>query len=158
MKAWVIYDSVFGNTEKIAQAISAALGYQDDVSLFRAGAQPAELPAGLDLMIVGSPTRQFRQTNAVRDFVKNIPEGSLKGIRVATFDTRFAVDEMKSAIGRFFVRTFGYAAKPIADGLKKKGGELAALPEGFIVVDTEGPLKAGEPQRAADWARQVVSR
>lgn len=158
MKAWVIFDSFFGNTEKIAQAIGAALGSQDEVSVFRAGAQPPELPSGLDLMIVGSPTRGFRPTNAVRDWVKNIPDGRLKGIRVAAFDTRFAVHEMKSAIGRFFVGTFGYAAKPIAEGLRKKGGELAVPPEGFIVDDTEGPLKTGELQRAADWAKQVAGR
>lgn len=158
MRVWVIYDSVFGNTEKIAQAIGGEFGSQDEVGVFRAGDQPSEFPDGLDLLIVGSPTRGFRPTDAVRAWVKNIPAGSLKGIRVAAFDTRFAVKEMKSAIGRFFVGTFGYAAKPIADGLRKKGGELAAPPEGFIVVDTEGPLKDGELQRAAGWARSVAGR
>jgi flavodoxin I len=158
MKAWVIYDSVFGNTEKVAQAIGAALGEQDDVDVFRASAQPPTLPASLDLVIVGSPTRQFRQTNTVRDYVKNLPDGGLKGIRVAAFDTRIALADINSAIGRFFVGRFGYAAKPIADGLKKKGGELAAPPEGFLVAGTEGPLKDGELQRAADWARQLAGK
>jgi len=158
MKAWVVYDSVFGNTEKIARAIGAALGNQEEVSVFRAGTQLQEIPAGLGLMIVGSPTRGFRQTNMVRDFVKNIPVGGLKGVRVAAFDTRIALEDINSSIGRFFVGRFGYAAKPIADGLKKKGGELAAPPEGFLVADTEGPLKTGELERAAEWAKQVAGR
>ena len=156
MKAWVVYDSVHGNTEKIAQAIGAALGSQEDVGVFRASARPPELPAGLDLVIVGSPTQKFRQMDVVRDFVKNIPDGALKGIRVAAFDTRFAVADMKSAIGRFVVARFGYAAKPIAEGLKKKGGELAVPPEGFLVADLEGPLKPGELQRAADWGKKLA--
>ena len=157
MKAWVVYDSIFGNTEKIAQAIGAALGNQEEVSVIRAGTLPPKLPAGLELLIVGSPTRGFRQTNTVRDYVKNIPDGSLQGVRVAAFDTRIALEDINSSIGRFFVGRFGYAAKPIADGLKKKGGELAGPPEGFLVTDTEGPLKDGELQRAADWARLLAS-
>jgi len=156
MKAWVIYDSVYGNTEKIALAIAAALGSPEDITVFRATSQPPAIPAGLDLLVVGSPTRQFRQTDVLRDFVKNIPDGSLKGIRVAVFDTRIALGDIDSSVGRFFVGRFGYAAKPIADGLKKKGGDLTVPPEGFLVAGTEGPLKDGELQRAAVWARQLV--
>ncbi len=157
MKVWVLYDLVFGNTEKIAQAIAAALGRPEDVNVFRATSQPPAFPAGLDLLVVGSPTRQFRQTDVVRGFVKNIPDGSLKGIRVAAFDTRIALGDINSSVGRFFVGRFGYAAKPIADGLTKKGGVLAAPPEGFLVAGTEGPLKDGELQRATLWARQLAS-
>jgi hypothetical protein len=55
------------------------------------------------------------------------------------------------------VKLFGYAAIPIANRLRKKGGELALPPEGFIVEGTEGPLRRGELERAADWARQLVA-
>jgi len=54
-----------------------------------------------------------------------------------------------------FVRLFGYAAKSIAGTLKKKAGELVVPPEGFFVGGTEGPLKEGELERAADWAKQI---
>jgi len=53
---------------------------------------------------------------------------------------------------------FGYAAKPIADILVKKGGELFAPPEGFFVKGREGPLKDGELQRAAIWARALIKQ
>jgi flavodoxin I len=53
------------------------------------------------------------------------------------------------------VKLFGYAAEPIAAKLQKKGGTLAAPPEGFFVGGTEGPLKEGELERAAQWARRV---
>ena len=52
---------------------------------------------------------------------------------------------------------FGYAAKPIADRLEKKGGQLAVPPEGFYVTDTEGPLVEGELERAAEWARKIAA-
>ena len=46
-----------------------------------------------------------------------------------------------------FVKIFGYAAKPIADRLTKKGGNLAVPAEGFYVGGTEGPLLEGELER-----------
>ena len=53
------------------------------------------------------------------------------------------------------VNVFGYAAEPIGDKLKRKGGELVISPEGFYVEGTEGPLTEGEIERAVDWARQI---
>ena len=50
----------------------------------------------------------------------------------------------------------GYAAGRIANRLERKGGYLAAEPEGFIVEDSEGPLKKGELERAAIWARRII--
>jgi len=40
--------------------------------------------------------------------------------------------------------------------MEGKGGYLAAEPEGFIVEDSEGPLKKGELERAASWAKGIV--
>ena len=63
----------------------------------------------------------------------------------------------ESRVLPFFVGLFGYAAKPISDRLKKKGGELIIPPEGFFVEGIEGPLKEGELERAADWAKQIIA-
>jgi hypothetical protein len=59
-------------------------------------------------------------------------------------------------VTRFVVKTGGYAAKRIADQLKKAGGNLIVPSEGFYVEDTEGPLKAGELERAAAWAKDLL--
>jgi hypothetical protein len=55
----------------------------------------------------------------------------------------------------FFVKIYGFAAKPIAARLKKKGGELIVSPEGFFVEGMKGPLVNGELERAANWAKQM---
>lgn len=157
MKALVVYDSVFGNTEQIAQAIGKALGSQEDVEVLRVGDVKAGQLTGVRLLIVGSPTRAFRPTPATVNFLKSIPAQSLKGVRVAAFDTRISVDDTGSAVLRFMVGIFGYAAKPIADQLEKKGGQLAVPPEGFFVEGSEGPLKEGELERATAWARQIIA-
>ena len=156
MKALVVYDSVFGNTEKVAQAIKDALGSGDEVSLVKAGEAALEQLSGLEVLVVGSPTRGFRPTKTVTDFVKNIPIDGLSGVKVAGFDTRISLDDIKSRFFRSLVKFFGFAAEPIARGLEKKGGTPASEPAGFIVLDSEGPLKDGELERAADWVRKFV--
>jgi flavodoxin len=155
MNALIVYDSIFGNTEKIAQAVRKTLGASMEAGLVRAGEAKRELPAGLTLLIVGSPTRGFRPTPAVKNFLRRIPRNGLRGVRIAAFDTGIHLDDVHSAIGRFFMGRFGYAAKPILDGLRKKGGEPAAPPEGFFVLKSEGPLKDGELERATEWAKKL---
>jgi hypothetical protein len=107
------------------------------------------------MLIVGSPTRAFSPTPATKAMLKAIPAKALTGIRVAAFDTRISADDTDSGFLRTMVKVFGYAAKPIANKLKSKGGDLVLAPEGFYVQDTEGPLKDGELTRAAAWAKQV---
>ena len=164
MKAMVIYDSVFGNTAQIAQAVGDGLntapGAAGDVELRQIGDAKPEQLVGLDVLFVGSPTRGFRPTPAISDFLKSIPKNALKGVKVAAFDTRFTEEEINSHgfVLPKLVNVFGYAAKPIADGLVKMGGELALPPEGFFVKGVEGPLQQGELERAADWAQQIAAR
>ena len=158
MRAMVVYDSAFGNTEKVAQAIGQALGSPQDAEVVRVGNVSPGQMAGLKLLIVGSPTQKFRPLGTIAGFLKGIPSGELKGVKVAAFDTRMTESNVeKVRILAFFVKIFGYAAKPIADRLVKKGGDLAAPPGGFYVADTEGPLLEGELERAADWARRIVA-
>jgi flavodoxin len=157
MKVLVLYDSVFGNTEKIAQAIGNALGSPPDVETRRVGDVQPEQLVGMKLLIVGSPTRKFRPTPAITGLLKRIPRHGLQGTRVAAFDTRISMDDVDSSLLHTLVKLFGYAAEAIAGRLKKKGGTLAMPPEGFIVKGTEGPLKEGELERAAAWARQIIA-
>lgn len=148
MKVLIVYDSVFGNTEQIAQAIGNAFGSQKDVEMLRVSNEKPEQLTGLKLLIVGSPTHGGRPTPAIQDFLKKASEAAIRGINVAAFDTRLS--------GRL-VGIFGYAAGRIADSLKRKGETLIAPPEGFFVKGTEGPLKEGELERAADWAKQIIA-
>ncbi|MGD2103951.1 MAG: flavodoxin domain-containing protein [Anaerolineae bacterium] len=158
----VVYDSVHGNTEQVAGAVAEALagafGAPEAVEASRVTEAEPEQLEGLDILVVGAPTHAFRPSPATRTFLRSIPGRSLDGVRVAAFDTRLAVEDVNSAVLTFLVRLFGYAAKPIADSLSNKGGDLVLPPEGFIVMDTEGPLREGELERAAGWAQELATR
>ena len=145
MKALIVYDSVYGNTEKIARAIAEAITPSGEVKVLRVDeASPSEL-ASIDLLVVGSPTHGGRPTPAVQGLINKVPK--LQGINVAAFDTR---SQAKLA------RVFGNAAGRIARNLKGKGGVLIAPPDGFFVTGTKGPLKEGELERAAGWAKAIL--
>ena len=145
MKTLIVYDSVYGNTEKIAQAIGGAI--TGEVKVLRVGEVNYSELKTLDLLIVGSPTQGGRPTLGIQDFLNKVSEEAIKCINVAAFDTRFSTR---------LVGIFGYAAGRIADSLKKKGGTLILSPEGFFVKGKEGPLKEGELERAATWAKEIV--
>jgi flavodoxin I len=145
MKALIVYDSVYGNTEKIARAVGEAITPSGEAKVLRAGeANPSELTS-VDLFIVGSPTHGGRPTSAVQDLLNKVP--ILQGVNVAAFDTRSTSK---------FARVFGNAAGRIARNLEKKGGTLVASPEGFFVTGTKGPLKDGELERAAAWVKGIL--
>jgi flavodoxin I len=145
MKVLVVYDSVYGNTEQIARAIGGAIA--GDVRVIRAGdASPADLE-GIDLLIAGAPTQGGRPSPAMQGFLKEVTESVVRGVGIATFDTRISAK---------WVGIFGYAAGKIAKNLEKKGGNIILKPEPFFVKGTQGPLKEGELERAAGWAQEVI--
>lgn len=148
MSALVVYDSRYGNTEKVARAIGSGMG--EGTPVWSIGAtDPAALPP-LDLLVVGSPTQGGRPTASLQAWLGRIPAGKLDGVRVAAFDTRMSKVEQG-----FFLRTLmgfiGFAAPPILKSLEAAGGIAAGTAEGFIVEGREGPLRKGEHERAAAW-------
>ena len=155
MSILILYDSFFGNTEQVAQAIGQALGSLGQVETLRINQVTPDRLAGSALVVVGSPTRGFRPSEGVTKFLKSIPADGLKGIKVAAFDTRIHVKDVNNVVLTAFVKLFGYAAEPIAKKLVKKGGILVVPAEGFFVKGSEGPLKEGEHERAAAWGRAI---
>jgi flavodoxin len=157
MNALIVYDSQFGNTKRIAQAIGEALETSGAVHVLHVADVTPQRLENLDTLIVGSPTQRFRPTLPITTFLKSLPAGSLKGVRAAAFDTRLTLEEIEShGVLAFFVRIFGYAAKPIASLLQKKGGDLVLPPEGFYVEGMEGPLVDGELERAKARANEFL--
>ena len=155
MKALIIFDSVFGNTEKVARTLGDALKASGEVRVVRVNEVTAAALAGLDLLIVGSPTRGFRPTEGITNFLSSLPAGSLQGVRAAAFDTRVDLKDVPFLF-RGIIKRGGYADKFITEALQQKGAELVAPSIGFFVKGQEGPLKAGELERASAWAGQFA--
>jgi len=155
MNILVAYDSYFGNTEKVAHRIGEALG--ENIPVHRVQDVSPDMLSGLDMLVLGSPTRAFKPSDATNAFLKKLPKDQLKGVKVAAFDTRMDEVKVGNPVLKFMVGIFGYAAKPMADKLVKNGGVLVGEPVGFIVLDSEGPLQDGELERAAEWGKSLLA-
>jgi hypothetical protein len=163
MKALVVYESMFGNTEDVAHAIGAGLAETMDVDVQAVTSTPPSVPADVELLIVGGPTHGFSMSRrstreeavkqgahatpsiGVREWLEGLPPRSGTAT-VTTFDTR--VNGARHLPGS--------AAKSAARCARRHGFTHVERGESFYVDGTAGPLLDGEIERATDWGRQVA--
>ena len=146
MKTIIIYDSQYGFTEQIAQAMGKALG--KDAKVAKVTKVEAADLAPYAFVIIGSPTQGGRPTPAIATFIDNLPAGVFHEKRLAAFDTRLKA---------VFAKVFGYAAPKIETAIKAKNGNTTAQPQGFFVKSAKGPLVDGELERADVWIKSVIA-
>jgi len=164
MRAVIVYESMFGNTQQIALAIGKGLGAGLDVSVLEVGEADGTATDGADLLVVGGPTHAFglsrastRQSAAEQASTPLVSTG--RGIRewlderapaepgrvAAAFDTH--VDKPRWLPGS--------AARSAGKHLRRLGYRLLVPPESFYVTGTPGPLIDSELERAEQWGRRL---
>ncbi|MFL6099427.1 MAG: flavodoxin family protein [Actinomycetales bacterium] len=171
MRALVVYESMFGNTRAIAEAIGEGLSAVYSVDVRNAGTvSRAELEQA-DLIVAGGPThawgisRPSTREGALKQ--AEVPGSGLKletgatgpglrelfagvtGLRAsaAAFDTR--IDKPAMVTGR--------ASRKIARLLKRSGCNAVARPESFLVSGKPTTLVPGEDVRARGWGSKFAS-
>lgn len=167
MNALVVYESIYGNTRAIAEAIADGLGGAEVLPVHEAASryQPA------DLLVVGGPTHVHGMSSTrsrhlaveaahedgaahhlepgaaeepgLRSWIADLPQSA--GSRAAAFDTRADKSPWLT----------GAASRGIAKRLRRHGFDVVAT-ESFLVTDSEGPLADGELDRARDWGAQLA--
>lgn len=145
MDTLIIYDSLYGNTRIIAEAIGSAIPAK--VTLKHVGEiDPGDL-GNPDLLLIGSPTHGGNASEAVKMLLDKLPEPGGDSGKVAAFDTRMP---------NWWLKPFGFAGPKITSRLEKQGWKVLLPGEGFIVTGGEGPLKDGEIDRAKSWAESIL--
>jgi thioesterase domain-containing protein len=167
LHALVVYESMFGNTEKIAGAVADGLR-QQGLEVTLAGvldAAPADTYT-YDVLVVGAPTHAFSLSRAstrsdavrqgapaaaagpgLRDWIAAMKRSARRTALVAAaFDTRVSK-----------VRHIPKAASTRAAHMLARNGFQVLRPKGFVVTDIAGPLEDGELARAAAWGRSIGS-
>jgi hypothetical protein len=158
-RAFIVYESMFGSTWKVAAAIRDGLATAVDVDLVRADQAPAEIPADVRLLVVGGPTHAFSMSRTstrtdaakqgdvvmpaetgIREWLGALPDRTTQTLS-ATFDTR--ITKVR--------RLPGSAAKSAAKILRRRDLHAIVPPESFFVDDTTGPIGEQELARARQW-------
>ncbi|KGM13224.1 flavodoxin family protein [Cellulomonas bogoriensis] len=166
-RALVVYESMFGSTRLVAEAVARGLAESVETMLVEVGtdcAVPgAPLPADVDLLVVGGPTHAFgmsrEQTRAeasqqaqddqhpsstgIREWIESLE--ALPQTPVATFATK--VDK------RWLP---GSAARASAKALKAKGAVQACPSRDFWVLGTTEGLRDGELDEARQWGTRLA--
>jgi hypothetical protein len=171
MRAVIVYESMFGSTHAIADAVGKGLEPMLEVVVVPLAEAGRERLGAADLLVVGGPThfhgmsRKFtrkwagataRKTSndlvldrdaqgllGVRDWLASLGHGRTK---VAAFDTRFN--------GPAVLR--GRASKAISRKLRRHGFEVIAKPESFF-VNLKQHLEPGEEARAHEWGKRLAA-
>jgi hypothetical protein len=159
--AVVVYESIFGDAEKIARAVAEGLSGHLDVEVIAAKDAPRELATDVRLLVVGGPNhalgmpRPSTRKGAVEQHGAQITDTTTGlhewletvtvpgAISAAAFDTR--MDHPK------LVTKMDHASRTEEKLLHQLGATLAAPAEHFHVVDAKGPLADGEEVRARQW-------
>jgi flavodoxin len=160
--AVVIYESMFGNTRAVAEAIGEGLAAQGmAVEIQEVGHAPLTPDPRIDLLVVGGPTHAFGMSRestrasaaeqahgplvstgiGIREWLEGLGPASA---HAAAFDTH--VDK----------RVPGSAARAAQRRLRGLGYRIVAPAQSFFVTDVEGPLAEGERERARRWGEQVA--
>jgi flavorubredoxin len=166
LRALVAYESMFGNTERVARAVAAGLRLEgvDATVVNVSHSEPVDL-ADTDLLVVGAPTHGFSLSRPVtrhdavrqggrteaerigmREWLATIAESDRR-LLVATFDTRVTKVRYLPAS----------ASRRAARELAEHGHKMVSAPMGFLVQDVSGPLESREVDRAIAWSRRVAA-
>jgi flavodoxin len=173
MRAVIIYESMYGNTHVIADAIARGLEPGNDVTVVPVTSATKELLAGADLVVAGGPTHIHGMSRASTR--KAAVEQAHKGAGGPALDAGATVDgpglrdwlgslgRMSASAAAFDTRLSGpaaftgRAAKGVATLLRRHGLTLIAEAESFLVTK-DNQLVPGEEDRAKQWGEQLAAR
>ncbi len=153
MKSLVVFDSLYGNTQKIAQVIADSLSSK---ALSVTQVNISDLN-NLNLLVIGSPIHGGQATPAIQQFLSQLNPKNFQKIKVAVFDTRFLEKDVNFAL-KLLLKTIGYAAPKMAATLTSNGFTLLTPPCGFIVKGKEGPLSSDQLDQAKNWLKNIVAK
>ncbi|MGD1992456.1 MAG: flavodoxin family protein [Anaerolineae bacterium] len=149
MNSLIVYYSRFGNTREIAEAVGETLGAAGPAQVISTDQLGVSDLEEAELVVLGSPTHQMKLPEVVRPVFESLPRRVLPGTPAAVFDTSYKLSRWLAPFT---------AAPKLASWLRKLGGKRLVPPETFHVEGREGPLYAGEIERARAWANSILKQ
>jgi len=163
MRAMVVYESMFGNTQQVAEAVAAGLATHMTVELLEVGAAPPAIGEDITLLVVGGPTHAFGLSReSTRKSAAEQAHGSVVSTRIGLREWLDAVSNGTHGVAAAAFDTHvkahvpGSAARAAQKRLRQRGFRIIAPAESFYVHGTPGPLEEGELNRARRWAASIV--
>jgi menaquinone-dependent protoporphyrinogen IX oxidase len=98
MKVLIVYDTKYGNTEKVAKLIAEGITSTEGNEVIVNNVKDVNLKkeASYDLILIGSPNHFGRHIGSIKKFINKIPKSQLKVNAYAVFDTYITADYEKA--------------------------------------------------------------
>ncbi len=161
MKAIVVYESHWGNTETVARAVASGLG--PDTRVLSTDEATGEALAGADLIVAGAPLLGFSlPTDQIVQGLPNSTAGAPTPPDISHPSLRTWLEKLPQGSGRaaaFETAIWwspGSAAKAILSKLEAAGYRPAAKAQRFVVKGRYGPLREGELEKAQAWGATLA--
>jgi hypothetical protein len=159
MKAIVVYESHWGNTEAVARSIAAGLG-PDAAALTTDEAEGAVL-AEADLVVAGAPLMALRlPTEKVVEGLHPVSEEPIPDVSHPTMRTWLAsIPHGRGWFAAYETRLHwspGGATGAIEKGLEAAGYWQICPARKFQVASKTGPLRDGELEKARLWGTELA--
>ena len=146
-RAIIIYESKYGNTKRVAEAIAEGMGEIPGVEAVLNEVKEVELDklVEFDAILVGSPNHMGSATKGIRKFIDELGKLS-PGVKLAAvFDTY---------IGRDFEKAVKKMEKQI--GEKVPGLKLATPGLSIKVEGMKGPISEGELPKGKEFGIKMA--
>ena len=169
MRALVVYESMYGNTHDIAEAVAAGLRTAGEAHVLPVREAVLAALDEIDLLVVGGPTHAWGMARA-KTRAQAISDGRRKGMRVEARPGDLGLREWLSALsvnglaGAAFdtrikapAAVTGRASRAIARNLRRNGISVLAPAASFFVT-RDSHLLAGETDRARRWGRELAEK
>lgn len=142
MKGVVVYDSYFGNTKQVAEAILAQIKAEGYESEIRSVKEDYPSPPQGDFIFVGSPVRMGAVTGKVKRYVKKLDRAVWKDKPIVVFTTVAAPgkEEADEKAKRSYEKWALNAAPKLRDMAKAHGLNAVDAVLAVAVKDQRGPL------------------
>ena len=139
-KGVVIYDSNFGNTEKIARALADGLEQKGmEIDCLWIDEVDVEELTKYDFIALGGPTHILRTSKPMKAFLETLKTVDLRGLKGFSFDTRNK-SRMNS---KNWLLLENSAARVIEGVLKSRNVDIVETRRSALVEGREGPLHDG---------------
>ena len=171
MRAVVVFESMYGNTHQVADAIGAGLGPAFDVSVVPVSEASAAVLADADLVVVGGPTHVHGMSRAsTRKAAVEAADKPVSPLKVEPGAMGEGLRDWFDSLGQYHVPAAafdtrlhgpaaltGRASKGVAHLLRAHGFDVVAEPESFLVTKQD-QLEPDETARARDWGITLAAR
>lgn len=163
MRALVIVESLWGNTEQVGRAVAEALEAAGSVELASSETAPARVD-GFDLVVVGGPTHAFSMSRPATRSAAVTDQGAPRRVERGIREWLDSLERPERPIPAFAFDTRvdrprmpGSAAKVARRELRSIGFDTPLPARTFRVHGYSGPLLDGELERARAFGREVAS-